>query len=756
MGRLLGESAPSAVYQCVGSPTVLSTNWNVDAVANGGTEPSFSTGGASYCVISISDYHWNDGTGKTPGTIGLASEQGTLGPWNATGSAGSPTATYPDGVPNANWTVTPSSPSQPVVINGTYACADSDPASWSENAGSGGQGFCQVTVEDAQQTTTTTTTTTPTTTPTDTTPTGTTTTATTTTPSTPTVPAAPPCPVKLTGATVFEPTQAVWQDDPYHLAHPRAFKDYLKLGPGVGQATAELDMVLERQSLMFGPYQAPMKRNIVFKGTTSYTKPLPVSVLFELTQAGVTRPLFTAPPGLGPGQVQPATIDLTGPCGNAHPFTLTVTVKTGIGEGNVGPEGKPFKFSLVGAYALTAVAVAGGTEIPQIQGTVKGAVVKTFPPNLNFLPATLHAKAGAGVARGLVDAATKLSQAATEHFTDYLPIAGPPPVHVDPYMDLSTLPVRDAEFQQKAAKIGVPVKNIAPESGLAALVDDLGKATIVSGYSRTIVVASRADFANTPGFSIEDADEAIKVAKGLTASQKVIFMQVGANHYSLAHELGHSLGFLWSNDPANPSLPRDCGIDLHNASPEPHAAEGFQLFDGANLVRKYRVDQGSLMGRAGDPARIWTDQCSYKHFLDYLQGKLPDPSVTLVSGLVARHGGRYAGQLDPLRQFSGRLDVPAARGAWGLVIRDTAGRQLVRYPFIPVWATSETNFEHSIVSFQFAIEMPSGAASIALDGPGVELDRRRLTTPAAAAAVLGPFIPPVAPAAAAPRAGAES
>jgi hypothetical protein len=170
MAHLSGESRPAAQYQCIGNPIELFNNWNTAAVSNGGTEPSFSTGGQAYCLISISTYHYNGNSGGTPGTIGLQSEAGTLGPFVASGSQS-----------NEDWTVTLSS-SEPAIINGTYACDDSDPSTWSQNSESAGQGFCRVWVEQAQQTTTTTSTSTSTTTTTSsTTSTSTTTTSTCTT-----------------------------------------------------------------------------------------------------------------------------------------------------------------------------------------------------------------------------------------------------------------------------------------------------------------------------------------------------------------------------------------------------------------------------------------------------------------------------------------------------------------------------------------------------------------------------------------------
>ena len=47
-----------------------------------------------------------------------------------------------------NWYVNFST-AKPVVINGTYSCVDSDPATWSQDQQSGGKGFCTVYVVNA-------------------------------------------------------------------------------------------------------------------------------------------------------------------------------------------------------------------------------------------------------------------------------------------------------------------------------------------------------------------------------------------------------------------------------------------------------------------------------------------------------------------------------------------------------------------------------------------------------------------------------
>jgi hypothetical protein len=138
-----GSAAPS--YQCVGQEFKLFDNSNTGPAYNGATEPFFSTNGQTYCLIEIDTYHWNIGRGAPPGTIGLAGAQGTIGPWPATATSGS------GGAPNVNWMVFPGSPTNPVTINGTYSCTDSNPATWSWNETTGGQGFCTVYVQAAAQ-----------------------------------------------------------------------------------------------------------------------------------------------------------------------------------------------------------------------------------------------------------------------------------------------------------------------------------------------------------------------------------------------------------------------------------------------------------------------------------------------------------------------------------------------------------------------------------------------------------------------------
>lgn len=106
---------------------------SVGVAYNGASEPTVFTIDESWLVTEIKTYHWNDGKGVVPGTIGLTAADGTTyGPWQATGLPGQ------GGVENAYWVVSP----QVTIPAGSYTVVDSDPATWAKNdADTGGMGM---------------------------------------------------------------------------------------------------------------------------------------------------------------------------------------------------------------------------------------------------------------------------------------------------------------------------------------------------------------------------------------------------------------------------------------------------------------------------------------------------------------------------------------------------------------------------------------------------------------------------------------
>ena len=113
-------------------------NHNSAAVYNNGT-PATLEFDEPIQIDSIQTYHWNDGAGSPQtGQIWIQAEDGTVyGPWDTAGSEGQ------GGVPNAYWTASPGIELPP----GNYTVMDSDPATWSQNSRSQGEGMVRIYTE---------------------------------------------------------------------------------------------------------------------------------------------------------------------------------------------------------------------------------------------------------------------------------------------------------------------------------------------------------------------------------------------------------------------------------------------------------------------------------------------------------------------------------------------------------------------------------------------------------------------------------
>jgi|GEM_PF-5120893 len=116
-------------------PVRVFGNMNGDGVLNGPSKPAMFTVDRPTAVLSIQNYHWNNGRGSAPGTIALRHADGTMyGPWPAKEIDGQGNAR------NVFWTCEP----HVVIKPGTYTIVDSSPATWSHNGGSNGAGFSEI------------------------------------------------------------------------------------------------------------------------------------------------------------------------------------------------------------------------------------------------------------------------------------------------------------------------------------------------------------------------------------------------------------------------------------------------------------------------------------------------------------------------------------------------------------------------------------------------------------------------------------
>ena len=125
-------------------------NGNIYGVGNNPTMLTQFTTSQAYRLTFIANYHWNYGSGQTPGTIWLEDDKGiTYGPWQATGSDGM------GGVPNANWNITLETLGNQIIPPGTFTVHDSDVSTWSQNYGSGFTNIRGIAIPETQVTTVT-------------------------------------------------------------------------------------------------------------------------------------------------------------------------------------------------------------------------------------------------------------------------------------------------------------------------------------------------------------------------------------------------------------------------------------------------------------------------------------------------------------------------------------------------------------------------------------------------------------------------
>ncbi len=130
----LGLFALAMANPVAGQVTDLFNNTNTQAVANGPRNSSRFVLKEPARVSQLITYHWNLGRGAQPARIGLRRVNGPMyGPFNAFGTSAGPAR-------NVNWVANVDI----AVPAGQYEVVDTDPATWSNNAGSGFQGFAIV------------------------------------------------------------------------------------------------------------------------------------------------------------------------------------------------------------------------------------------------------------------------------------------------------------------------------------------------------------------------------------------------------------------------------------------------------------------------------------------------------------------------------------------------------------------------------------------------------------------------------------
>ena len=115
---------PNGAERISGPEVEIFRNGNDSGVSNGGTAATFNLSRTTY-ITSLLSYHYNNGLGAAGGTVQIMKDDGVVfGPWKV------------EVINKVYWVAKPNVRLPP----GRYRVIDSDPASWSQNSGSNGQG----------------------------------------------------------------------------------------------------------------------------------------------------------------------------------------------------------------------------------------------------------------------------------------------------------------------------------------------------------------------------------------------------------------------------------------------------------------------------------------------------------------------------------------------------------------------------------------------------------------------------------------
>jgi len=532
----------------------------------------------------------------------------------------------------------------------------------------------------------------------------------------------------------FEPTQGVWQDDAILPGTEgsgivEAFSDLPdkqleKLGSLGGEIRyeAQLDMVRGRPTALFGIDHAvgnittPADRfNIVFEGTTDCTVAEPTRVRFTLVQGGSVRRLATSS--------VLKSVKLSGPAGATSTFKVRLPVRGGFPE-------RAFTFGSEGDYLISGELIAGGNETG-LKVDVAGEVVRTSTVKTMFAPIAINDRSAAAKS-ALSKKTLKMAIESYRHVPDMFPL---PPrgfkVAAAPVEDISSyVAAARQEWVDWLRQLADFTTNerLFSQVRLAAVDRRFAGITQLSqGTGRVVAIFSDDDFDLLLPRSLRG-----RVA-GFTSSSKFIAVPSDAGWQTVAHEYAHSVPeFLWSKD----EMVAECGVDYHNATVDVglgrkaplQIAHGYRLTEGPdNEVRVLRDPAVSIMGPAvRDP---WIDQCTYWHLLKVLQQPV-DPPTVLVQGRLGRTDSDAIGELFPLYQLDGVVDLaPGTDGDWAFVLRAEGGNELGRYPFDPQW-TLDDGTSRDIISFSFRLPDLEETTAIELVGPGGVLDVREYSASA--------------------------
>ncbi len=530
----------------------------------------------------------------------------------------------------------------------------------------------------------------------------------------------------------FEPVQGVWQDDPKFEDHPT--KQITRLTPPSTPPDydAELDMISYRDTLLFGVTHyrygdelvpAGLHSTIEMSGTTDCSDPpIPVRMRFRFLAGDARHRVIWTSGVVG-------RVSLTGYHRERVPWHALLVDADGVPPPSVGP----FKIASFGSYKIQDQLVRLDDTPTGLAMTVHGNVHGVASLKIAYVPVILTSVSSE--ARALLEEQTEsLGVAAGYNIPDYYPMV---PHGVEGWVydaiDLSRTnlmnPTRYRDLVQNRPLFLGEERADRLQVELQRRFDVLARE---SGFQRMVIVLAP-----------HDIDMLFPEANGFAMAQKLVIVRQGRSYLTVAHEIAHTLPYLWSG----PQMDEECTQpgDYHNKYVK--WAYGFRIDTGNQPGPRQERDRTfSFMSNTTYPDETWIDQCTYWNLAKALRHR-PDPAVMLVRGIAVEAGGKADAKLWPMYDEVGETDLsPHAALAsehWRFVLRDKQGSSLDVYPFEPPWE-DENGVRHGVVAFAYQLPMVADAASLELDGPSGAIQRVLLspqrpvlhvTTPAAGSSV---------------------
>lgn len=487
----------------------------------------------------------------------------------------------------------------------------------------------------------------------------------------------------------FAPTQGVWQGDDYF--DDFAGKQLTRSGPGMWNA--ELEMVKGRPAVVIG-IREKGRRWIKIEGQTNGSTLVPVKFRFKLIQGSSEKIVYTEPEAKN-------HVALDGPAGVMRPFAASLEAHKGL------PRFGHFLFDSAGGYVLEAELIRASGEETGLKVRVSGNVVETFGPNVKFIPAFISEPPASGWMNSFTDLAQRLAASSANDIPVYFPLApNGLPTSSDPSIRIQVADPGVLTRLWSALPLTKSIEQVKAENSMAILSQRFETDSALTSGGKVVVLLSNDDFDTVrPGGR----------AEAFAASQKLIVVHFDSSSSTVAHELVHTMPYLWSSD----QMLRDVRKRYHN-SQDQNYGNGLRIIG----FRDRRDGVKAIMGPQSFDN--WITQGTYWHLLRAFRSR-PDPELLLVRGFIAAGGGAQAGAFSAMYQVMGTADLEAGvgeAGDWGIQVFDASGNRLAHYPFTPHWFVPDLEIERSVVSISQKIPWQPGIKEVVLVGPSGPLDRK--------------------------------